>query len=314
MTQQESLPSPANTRIDRVGFIGLGEMGTPIAAHVLRRHASLKVYNRTTPRMRPLLDQGATGCSSPRKLGEQTELILLCLFDAEATESVLFGPDGVMTAARPGQLIVDLSTAHPGRTRSIAKRAHELGVRWVDAPVSGGPQGALAGTLAVMAGGAEDDIRRIKPVLASFASQVTHVGPTGCGQIAKACNQMINFGNAAAIAEAMNLAARLGLDPRCLPQALAGGFADSALLRHIGPKMANGTVRGNSAMTMKDMEIALDLGRSANSAMPVTELIGSIFRQLLAQGRTQDGIGGIARFYTDDSFAEEFGRLVSKRR
>lgn len=290
------------------GFAGLGEMGAPIAAHILRAGFALHVHNRTAARMQPLCALGAIACDTPRELAAQADLILLCLFDADATEALLFGDDGLLQAAHPGQLVVDLSTAPADRARDFAKRLRAHGIGWVDAPVSGGPQGAQAGTLAVMAGGESADVERARPLLASFASQVTHVGPAGCGQVAKACNQMINFGNAALIAEAMHLAARQGLDPGILPTAFAGGFADSGLLRHIGPKMAAGTVSGNTLMTMKDMEIALELGRASGTALPVTELIGSFLRTLIAEGRTRDGIGGLAKYHVADSFAAEFVR------
>lgn len=291
-----------------VGFAGLGEMGAPIAGHILRAGFQLHVHNRTPSRMQPLCAMGAIACGTPHELAARVDIVLLCLFDADATEALLFGQEGVWQAARPGQLVVDLSTSPPHRARDFARRLRASRIGWVDAPVSGGPPGAQAGTLAVMAGGEAADVERARPILASFASQVTHVGAAGCGQVAKACNQMINFGNAALIAEAMHLAARQGLDPRILPTALAGGFADSALLRHLGPKMASGTVSGNTAMTLKDLEIALKLGRSSCIALPVTELIGTFFRALIANGRTRDGIGGIAKYHVADSFAAEFER------
>lgn len=296
-----------------IGFAGLGEMGAPIAGHILRAGHALHVHNRTAARMQPLCAQGATACATPRELAARADVLLLCLFDAGATEAMLFGEDGLLASARAGHLVVDLSTSPPHRAREWAQRLRALGVGWVDAPVSGGPPGAHAGTLAVMAGGEAADVERARPILATFASQVTHVGPAGCGQVAKACNQMINFGNAALIAEAMLLAARQGLDPRLLPGALAGGFADSALLRHLGPRMAEGTLSGNTSMTVKDLEIALELGRRCGASLPVTELIGSFFHALLAQGRTQDGIGGIAKYHVADSFAKEFVRSQQAR-
>lgn len=296
-----------------VGFIGLGEMGAPIAAHILRAGFSLHIHNRTASRMQPLCAQGASACDTSREMAARADVVLLCLFDANATEAMLFGDGGLLHSARPDQLIVDLSTSPPARARDFATRLQAQGIGWVDAPISGGPQGAQAGTLAVMAGGDAANVERARPILASFASQVTHVGPAGCGQVAKACNQMINFGNAALIVEAMHLAARQGLDPRILPTALAGGFADSGLLRHIGPKMATGTMSGNTLMTMKDMEIALELGRDSGTALPVTELIGTFFRVLIAEGRICDGIGRIARYHVADSFAQAYERPLKAR-
>lgn len=289
----------------RIGFAGLGQMGALIAQRLLSAGHALHVYNRTPDKAAPFVERGATHCATPAELAHRTDVIFLCLFDDKAIESVLFAPGGIADAANPRHLIADLSTTHPDFARGICSRLRdELGMAWVDAPVSGGPAGAAQGTLAVMAGGSQQDVDRLRPLFAAFSSQVTHVGTAGFGQLAKACNQMINFGNAVAIAEAMHLAARSGLDPRVFPHALAGGFSDSALLRNLGPGMAQGLFRGNSRMTMKDLEIALDLGRSTGSAMPVTALVGGFFRILAARGHLNDGIGGIAKFYSDIPLSE----------
>ena len=232
---------------DRVGFIGLGAIGEPMARRLLEHGHALVVNNRTADKMRALVAEGAAGAASVRELAAQVDIVLTCVTDGAAMESVVFGPDGLLSARRVGQVLVDLSTIHPLATREMAARLETVaGTRWVDAPVSGGPAGARAGTLAVMAGGRVEDIERVRPVLAAFASQVTRMGPVGCGQVTKACNQMINVANAAAISEAMNLASRFGIDPALLPVALAGGFADSGLLRNFGPKMAAGTFGGDT--------------------------------------------------------------------
>ncbi len=298
---------------DRLGFIGLGDIGALIAHRLLLAGLKLRVHNRTAAKMAPLVEQGAIACGSTAELASCCDIIFLCLFDGTAIESVVFGPGGICESGRPGSLIVDLSTIGPEKTRNIAARLREgYGIAWVDAPVSGGPFGAAAGTLAVMAGGAEVDVNRARPAMTSFSSQITHMGPTGCGQAAKACNQMINFGNAAAIAEAMNFASRFGLDPRLLPGALAGGFADSALLRHLGPKMAEGTFEGSTAMTMKDMEIVLDLSRLTGSAMPLMGLVAAFFRLLMAQGHVHDGIAGIVRMYAAQPLCNVYSETIER--
>lgn len=296
----------ATVPTDRVGFIGLGAIGEPMARRVLQHGHGLVVHNRTADKMRALVAEGAAGAASVRELAAQVDIVLTCVTDGAAMESVVFGPDGLLAARRAGQLLVDLSTIHPLATRDMAARLESAGgTRWVDAPVSGGSAGARAGTLAVMAGGRAEDIERARPVLSAFASQVTHMGPLGCGQATKACNQMINVANAAAISEAMNLASRFGIDPALLPAALAGGFADSGLLRHFGPKIATGTFAGDTSITLKDLDIVLDLGRRTDSAMPVIGLIASFYRLLYARGHRRDGIAGIARLYAPPGFVRE---------
>ena len=201
-------------------------------------------------------------------------------------------------------LLVDLSTIHPVTTREMAQRlARDHGVAWVDAPVSGGPVGARAGTLAVMAGGAPQDVERARPLLMGFAGRVTHLGPVGCGMAGKACNQMLSFGTGAVIAETLNLAARFGIDPHLIPEAVAGGFADSNVLRHYGSKMADGTYTGNGLTGLKDIDIAMDLGRLTGSALPVTGLVASFFRMVVAQGHTTGGLATPMRLYAQGPLA-----------
>jgi 3-hydroxyisobutyrate dehydrogenase len=193
---------------------------------------------------------------------------------------------------------------HPDAARDLANRlAQRCGVAWVDAPVSGGPAGARAGTLAVMAGGAVADIERARPVLMSFAGKVSHMGPVGCGTATKACNQMIGFCTAAVIAETLNFAAKFGIDPELIPDALAGGFADSNVLRQLGKALVHGTYSGDGAMGVKDINIALDLGRQTGSAMPLTGLVASIFQLVVSQGFTRGGLGTPMWLYSQGPLA-----------
>lgn len=287
---------------ERIGYIGLGNIGAPMAERIAGSGFPLTVFNRTPSGMKPLKALGAIPADSPAALTRFCDIICLCVTDAAAVETVVFGPDGVAAHGAPEKLLVDLSTVHPSDTQGIAARLREqCGMGWVDAPVSGGPAGARAGTLAAMVGGDATDVERARPVLMTFAGKVTHMGPTGCGQATKACNQMINYGTTAIISEAMNFAARFGMNPSMLPDALAGGFADSSILRNYGPKLADGSFSGtgNSHMTMKDMEIVLDLGRRTGSAMPLVSLLASFYRMLMARGHTADGLPGIARMYAD---------------
>lgn len=283
-----------------VGFIGLGDIGAPMAMRILDAGHALCVFNRTAARTAPFVERGASAAATPADLARACDVILICVTDTASVEEVVFGASGLASASQAGHLVVDLSTIDPMATRAMAARLERLcGASWVDAPVSGGPSGARAGTLAVMAGGDEAQIDRARPVLMSFAGRVTRMGPLGCGMATKACNQMLNFGAAAVIAETLNFAANFGIDPAIIPEAVAGGFADSAVLRHFGKAMAEGTYSGNSLMAMKDIDIILDLGRSTGSAMPITGLVASMFRLLIAQGHTTGGLGAPMRLYAE---------------
>lgn len=176
---------------EKIGFVGLGDIGEPMAMRILEAGFPLRVYNRTAAKTQPLTARGAQSAASAAELARECDIVFLCVSDTAAVEQVVFGPGGIAEGGRPGQLVVDLSTIHPVQTQEMAQRlAAGHGIAWVDAPVSGGPAGARAGTLAVMAGGGAEDVERVRPVLMSFAGRVTHMGPVGCGMATKACNQI----------------------------------------------------------------------------------------------------------------------------
>ncbi len=283
---------------DRIGFVGLGDIGAPMAMRVLDAGHPLTVYNRTSEKTRPFAEKGARVAASLAELAQACDVILLCVSNGEAVEQVVFGAGGLAESGRAGLVVVDLSTIHPVHAQQMAARlAAERGMAWVDAPVSGGPAGARAGTLAVMAGGEAATVERVRPVLLAFGGRVTHMGPVGCGMATKACNQMLNFGTGAVVAETLNFAARFGIDPSLIPEAVAGGFADSNVLRHYGQQMVAGTYKGNTLTGMKDIDIILDLGRVTGSAMPVTGLVASFFRLQIAQGFVTGGLATPMRLY-----------------
>lgn len=283
---------------ERLGFIGLGNIGSPMAQRLLAAGHALGVFNRTAAKADALVEAGASQAASVAALASEVDVLFLCLSDTAAVEQVVFGTGGIASAARPGLLVVDLSTIHPLRTRELAARLREeTGAGWVDAPVSGGPGGARAGTLAVMAGGTPEDVERARPLLMAFAGRVTHMGAVGSGMAMKACNQMLSFGSGAVIAETLNLAARFGIDPALVPEAVAGGYADSNVLRHYAPLMIEGRFAGNGRTGMKDLDIALDLARLTGSAVPMTSLVASMFRMVLAQGFEQGGLATPMRLY-----------------
>jgi 3-hydroxyisobutyrate dehydrogenase-like beta-hydroxyacid dehydrogenase len=289
----------------KVGYIGLGKIGAPMAERILSPGGfSLTVWNRTAEKMGPLVAAGAKPAATAAEVAAASDVVCLCLDSAYAVETVVFGPEGIVAGGKGRtRLVVDNSTLHPLRTRELAERLRsEAGIGWLDIPVSGGPVGAVAGTLAAMAGGDAEELEVVRPVVMSYANRLTHMGPIGSGQATKACNQIINFGTIAAIAEAYNVAGHFGLDAEKLPEAIAGGFADSNMLREIARARAageNGNVallmqsllevyegRVNKALAgklnilMKDIGIALDLSRSTGAATPVLGLLDNFFRIL----------------------------------
>ncbi|HKX93294.1 MAG TPA: NAD(P)-dependent oxidoreductase [Methylibium sp.] len=284
----------------RVGFAGLGAIGAPMARRILDAGFALQVWNRDPAKSQALVDAGAQRAASPAALARSVDLLCLCVTDGAAVEQLVFGDEGIAHGARAGLVVADHSTIHPADARRLAARfAADCGGAWVDAPVSGGVAGARAGTLSVLAGGAAADIERIRPVVLSFAAKLTHLGPAGSGQIAKACNQMISFGTAAVLAEALNLAARSGLDVARFPEAIEGGFADSTVLRRCAPAMLSGELIGSTLIALKDMEIALDLGRASLAPMPMIGLLTSLLRLLVSQGHTVGGLSTPIRLYAD---------------
>jgi 3-hydroxyisobutyrate dehydrogenase len=266
----------------------------------------MRVYNRTASKAAPFAARGIDVAASPADVARSSDIIFLCITNADAIEQLVFGPEGIAAGARPGQLLVDLSTIHPYSTRALATRLKQVGVQWVDAPVSGGPSGARAGTLAVMAGGEAADIERARPVIMSFAGKVTHMGPVGCGVAMKACNQMLSFCTASVLAETLNLANNFGIDPNLVQEAVAGGFADSNVVKFLAKPLIDGTYSGDGVMGLKDLGITLELGRQTGSAMPMTSLMASMWQLVVSQGFTQGGLGTTMRLYSQ-------GPLVARK-
>jgi 3-hydroxyisobutyrate dehydrogenase len=222
----------------RLGFIGLGLMGTAMSLRLLDRGWPLTVWNLEPDRVPLVVDAGAVAAPSPAAVAEASDIVLMCVLHTKAVEDCVFGENGVAQADVGGKILIDHSTADPSRTRELALRLQrEKGMAWIDAPVSGGPVAARAGTMTVMAGGAAADIEVIQPVMADLAANFTHMGPNGAGQMAKVINQAIVGTNYVVMAEALALAEASGIDAARLPQCLAGGHADSTLLQQLYPRM-----------------------------------------------------------------------------
>jgi 3-hydroxyisobutyrate dehydrogenase-like beta-hydroxyacid dehydrogenase len=288
---------------DRIGFIGLGRMGTAMVKRLCQAGVAPTIWNRDSGKAKPLAALGCTVAATPRELAVVSDVILICVHDAAAVESVLFGADGIAQAGRSGGVLVDLSTIGPVATRVLAPRMHEAcGMSWVDAPVSGGVPGAEKGTLIVMAGGATGDIKRVEPVLGHFSERVNHVGDVGAGQAVKAINQLMVGGYVAIVAEALSLAERHGIDAAKLPDILKGGLADSNILQGPGRRMGAPQLErsGSAAIMIKDLDIAGAMAAAVSHALPVGSLVSQLYRLQATVGYDGYGMIGLMQLLRGD--------------
>ncbi len=281
----------------RVGFCGLGTMGAAMAANIARAGFPLTVWNRTPGRADLPVSLGATEAATPAALAAAVDVVVICVSDTPDVAAVLFGEDGVEAAAREGLLVIDCSTIAPGETREFAARLAGKGARFVDAPVSGGSEGAQKATLTIMVGGEEAAFEAARPVLEAMGKTITHFGPVGSGQVVKACNQVILAGTYLGVAEGMVLAMKAGLDARKVAEALSGGAARSWVLENRAGRMIDDDypLGFRIALHLKDVMIALDLAREVGAALPVTALASQIESGLVAQGHGDDDNAALAR-------------------
>ena len=283
----------------RVGFCGAGAMGSPMVRRLLAAGHEVLVWNRTAARVQDLVASGAREASTPAALAEECDIVCLCVFDARAVEDVVFGEQGVAASGRL-KVLVDHSSIPPGETRDMAARlAAANGAIWIDAPVSGGTGGAEQGTLAIMAGGPEDVIAAITPLLKAYAQRVTHMGAVGAGQITKLCNQTIVATTIAAISEAVSLATDNDVDAARLPQALAGGWADSTLLQHFVPRMLVASNPPGAALDtmLKDLDTTAKVAQSKGTAMPVSAAAQQTYRLASSMGWGPLDVSQLIRLY-----------------
>lgn len=271
-----------------LAFAGLGLMGLPMTQRLLAAGYAVSVWNRTAEKCAPLQALGARVVETPAQLCAQADIVMLCLANTEVVREVVFGPGGIAQAAKPGQLLVDFSSLEPAATREMAAELHaRCGMRWVDAPVSGGTAGAAAGSLVIMAGGRVEDIERLRPILAHLGQRLTRMGDVGAGQVTKVCNQMIVACNALVIAEVVALAEKAGVDASLIAPALAGGFADSKPLQILAPQMATSQfepIKWHVRTLLKDLDTAVKLSQQMGSATPLSGLAAQLMRQHASHG------------------------------
>jgi 2-hydroxy-3-oxopropionate reductase len=279
----------------QIGFIGLGVMGCPMALHLVRAGYRVHVYARRLEAAAPLVSAGASAVATPAELASQSDVVITMVTTTKDVETVLLGPGGVLSGARPGTIVIDMSTIAPQATRGIAKRLAEREVRMLDAPVTGGPAGAEAATLTIMVGGEAEVLEEARPILERLGRQIVHMGGHSAGQIAKACNQLALLINAEGVAEALALGARCGLDPRRLREALLGGIASSRVLDVFGARMADRQFTPGMATRLydKDLSIVLDLAREAGQALPAAAVVRAHLDRMMADGKAHQDLAAL---------------------
>lgn len=272
---------------ERIGFIGLGVMGRPMARNLLGAGFDLVVHSRSPGPVEELVAAGAARADGPSAVAANAGVIVTMLPDTPDVELVLFGEGGVHDSVRAGSLVVDMSTIRPSGAREFAARLAEREVAMLDAPVSGGERGAIEASLTIMAGGPDAAFARAVPILDALGKRVTHVGPSGAGQIAKACNQLIVGATIQAVAEALVLAAKAGVDPATVREALLGGFAGSKVLLAHGRRMLTGDFAPGfrAALHRKDAAIVLETARESGSPVPSFEVVAAALETLVERGR-----------------------------
>lgn len=269
----------------KIGFIGLGIMGTPMALNILKGGHKLYVSSRSgIPK--ELLDKGAVVCNNGREIAEQADIIIIMVPDTPHVADVLFSENGVAVGLTSGKTVIDMSSISPIETKEFARKVEEVGCEYLDAPVSGGEVGAKAGTLTIMVGGSEEAFEKAKPIFELMGQNITHVGGNGDGQTCKIANQIIVALNIEAVAEALLFASKAGADPSRVRQALMGGFASSKILEVHGERMINRAFDPGFRIELhqKDLNLALSNARAMQLSLPNTATTQELFNACAANG------------------------------
>jgi 3-hydroxyisobutyrate dehydrogenase len=302
--------------MERTGFVGLGTMGSFMAANLLRAGAELTVWNRTPGKAGALVEMGAEEGNSPRDVAVRSDIVVVCVSDTPDVEAVIFGPDGISDGIRVNGLVIDCSTISPEATRDFGRRLAERRVGMVDAPVSGGSEGARLGTLTMFVGGAVPDVERARPVLEAMGKTITHLGQLGSGQAGKAVNQVIISGIYMGVAEGIVLGMKAGLDPHQLVEALSGGAAQSWVLANRSGRMIDDEypLGFRLALHRKDLGIALEMAAQMELGLPVAQLTAAMEDLLVGQGRGDEDMSVLAHSVRTIRMAMASARVDKVRR
>ena len=273
---------------EKIGFIGLGIMGRPMAKNLMEAGYELVLHNRSPEKAEELAEEGnAIAAGSPMEVAEACDIVITMLPDSPDVEAVVAGEGGVLEGIRDGALLVDMSTISPVVTEELSEKVREQGASMLDAPVSGGDVGAIEGALSIMVGGSEEDFERARQLFDVMGKVATHVGPTGAGQVVKACNQIVVALTIEAVSEALVLGSRGGVAPEKLVEALSGGLAGSAVMEAKKEKFFSHDFEPGFRIELhhKDLGIALAAGREYGVALPVTAIVDQMLEVSKAKGR-----------------------------
>lgn len=284
--------------MERIGFIGLGIMGVPMVANLLRAGFGVTVWNRSQGGIDACTELGATAAGSPQAVAAAADILITIVTDSPDVQHVLIDhPEAAIGGLADGSVVIDMSTISPAVTREIAAQLSERGVAMLDAPVSGGDSGAKAGTLSIMIGGEAEVLERCRPVLEAMGQTITHCGPTGAGQTVKLCNQVAIAGALLGVCEALALAQKSEVDPERMLAAISAGAAGSWQLSNLGPKIAERDFAPGFMIRLmqKDLRLALEAAADVLQPLPNTSLVQQLYYQLQAQGAGGDGTQALAR-------------------
>lgn len=284
--------------MEKIGFIGIGIMGKPMTLNLLKAGYSVLAYDINQHALSEVVKQGAVKANSPKEIAAQSEVVITMLPDSPDVEAVVFGKNGVIEGIRPGELFIDMSTIAPETSIKVHKSLAEKGVEALDAPVSGGEVGAKAGTLSIMVGGNKAAFERALPIFQALGKNIVHIGEAGAGQVTKACNQIIVGMTIQGVAEAMTLAKKAGVDIEKVREALLGGFAHSRILDLHGKRIIEGNYQPGFKIKLhrKDMNIALQSGRTLSVPLPGSEIVAAQMDAMLSQGQGELDHSALALF------------------
>ena len=276
---------------EKIGFIGLGIMGRGMVDNLMQAGFEVTVWNRTASRMEPFVARGASAAGSPKAVAENSDIIIICVSDSPDVEAVVLGEDGVIHGASAGDLVIDMSTINPVNTVEIATQLNAKGLRMLDAPISGGSEGAANGTLSIMIGGGEADVARANACFEAMGSTITHVGEQGAGQTVKLSNQILCVVNMLAASEALLFAQAGGVNLEKMLSAVTGGAAGSWMLANRGPQVISDYWEPGFSIDLQQKDLRLVLGAADKMGVPViaTALCFNLYRTLQAQGLGGDG-------------------------
>jgi len=283
--------------VKKIGFVGLGIMGMPMVRNLIKAGFDVTVHNRTMSKADLLAAEGAKKVNSPRELAEDNSVVITIVSDTPDVESVILGENGIIESIKSDSVVIDMSTISPEATRRIAIRLREKKARMLDAPVSGGEQGAIDGTLSIMVGGDARIFKRCRPILAAMGKDIIHVGSNGIGQTVKLMNQILVVGNLNAVVEALVFAQKQGVDLGKAIEAVKGGAAGSWQLTNLAPRIVRRDFRPGFMVNLmqKDLRLVMEAAELMRVPLPATSLIHQMFRSLQSAGESKSGTQALVK-------------------